>query len=737
MHPANCIKSGEKPEDMSKIRKNLPKARRRGSQVKKMPINSGAAKSRSHAFGSWNDLRLRLKKSPGSVTIFSDTQLTKISTPLPTEPIIAAKILGERLIRNWLYREHRSDCSGLVLNSLNFDLLWSAFEAKALPLHNVESISAHEIRERLHVDSFQNSIERDIWNHFIERLVWFLTCDGLIPACIGHGEALPIPFVLRADEAPSTLVRDINGVPAKEWINEPTGLWDALGHHYGIQLGCDLGAYAQVSEPFSGGSFALPVLLAHSRKQKADYPVMGVLATGEIVNRRVKAVDQNYIGAKQKLAHKMGVNLFVAPGIDNGNDVLSIPQDSPIKDALGRIWKRLDELGLTVLDAPTARLRLRELFLDVRLGNLPLIKARERLLKYKDALKNEQHNPVIAEELVRAQLLHGAIENHCGDPLLGKKLSDSARKLAGRSNPLLFFEAGAKQVVSLTDLGNISEAIALGRNLLRQLQSFRGNADDRLRAEMIIKGSLGGDALLSQALNCRANLSLKTECLTLLEDALARAQQLYRSCDNAQTRVDVCMDTVRLAMGHALLNPDNYEAIVEQAATTLNMFPIVAANTSRQYLRRVRFLGAYRAWIENGKIQTDFENWDLPDEGAGHFAWLRATALKYRGALYSSAGDLTSARSDFANACKLLDDQAPPILRFISATCALQAGECLLLHNDSSGKHYLLRSTNTFIQFKKWFCASIRGTRWLKRSQGLLMGVLPAKLPHPQLHYQY
>ena len=87
-----------------------------------------------------------------------------------------------------------------------------------------------------------------------------------------------------------------------------------------------------------------------------------------------------------------------------------------MKSALDRIWKRLDETGLTALDISRARVRLHELLLDVRLGHIPLIHAKKRLLRYKRALKAHHSNAVVGEELVRAQLLHSAIENHCGNP---------------------------------------------------------------------------------------------------------------------------------------------------------------------------------------------------------------------------------------------------------------------------------------------------------------------------------
>ena len=87
------------------------------------------------------------------------------------------------------------------------------------------------------------------------------------------------------------------------------------------------------------------------------------------------------------------------------------------------------------------------------------------------------------------------------------------------------------------------------------------------------------------------------------------------------------MDEVRLALGQVLLNPSRTKSVVAKAESVLGGFPAGEAHASLQFLRRARFLGAYRLWFESGKIVSGFDVWPLPDRQAGHLSWLWATPL--------------------------------------------------------------------------------------------------------------
>jgi hypothetical protein len=157
-----------------------------------------------------------------------------------------------------------------------------------------------------------------------------------------------------------------------------------------------------------------------------------------------------------------------------------------------------------------------------------------------------------------------------------------------------------------------------------------------------------------------------------------------------------------------------------------------------QYLHRVRFLGAFRS-LRAGRAPppVEFDSWPLSDPAVSHSSWLRATALKYRGALFAAVGEPDQALKDFGRSWALLDREGQPLIRFIGATAALEAGERLWTVRRKEAEIFLRRARDSFEAFSSYFRESGWVDQWVQRCEGFLSGKRTSRLPDPQHAFVY
>jgi hypothetical protein len=328
-----------------------------------------------------------------------------------------------------------------------------------------------------------------------------------------------------------------------------------------------------------------------------------------------------------------------------------------------------------------------------------------------------------------ALVLQSAVANHMGDATASAALLAEARRQAlDLKNPRLYVDASAHQIVSLTDLGFFAEAEHMGRGLLHWVkEDLQGDWELKQWAEMVASGVLGGQALLHQAV---AGGTGAGESLALLRTALEAAHKF-------QDAREICRDQVQIAGWYALLSPAEAESAFAEAEAVLQKYPWKISGESRSYLLRIRFLGAYRRWLESGSIPEGLERWELPADSVGHLSWLLATSLKYRGALFAAAQEWDRAREDFGNAVRLLDHQSPPVLRLIGATAHLEAALSLQVHDRVLSAAHIQSATRVFEGFAEAAGPALDGGPWLRSCREWVAGGSAQSVRELQGKYPY
>jgi hypothetical protein len=263
------------------------------------------------------------------------------------------------------------------------------------------------------------------------------------------------------------------------------------------------------------------------------------------------------------------------------------------------------------------------------------------------------------------------------------------------------------------------------------------NPEEMNIAEMTLYGALGGQPLLGKALLNPDEAYYHGKSLEYLRTAYDFACKISHGHDGRRER-EMARDRVQIALWHALLEPQNTEQEFAVAHDELIKYPRNYACRSLAYLARARFLGAYRNYLLNKIIAPEFDKWSLPESETGVNSWPLWTSLKYRGTLSAASGNYDSALADFQMSIDKLKHSPSPLFRFFSGTIALQAGESFMNHDTGLSRKFLQDAQKTFNAFgDDWFTGNLNVKEWRKRTNGLLEGISPVKLPVPQISYQY
>lgn len=658
-----------------------------------------------------------IEQTPGAVALLSDSQLSKLLARLPAFLPRAAALLGEALLRAWLYETRCPANIQKVVQAGNLAAVWLEFAKQAQPLRrgNVESDRRDHRRRAPH---FGTALETATWEFFSRRLDATLRADGFFPLAVGtaHAEAIAVPFCFHDRPGVDHKIRDRGGLPLANW----SAAVARLEHDYGSSLAADLLVDVGLRQAdLEGTSFGLSFVLAKERlrgRWTGEFRPLDILATGSFEGGRLTEVGKER--AKADLAVRMGVKLLVSPGCNRDlSQSFALPAGLDIEDCLKRVGGELECRNLCALDFHGASRGLADLKSMVHRGGIPLHDAEVKRKRYERFFCSCRH-PAAPDRLRECRTLEVAIRNHRGQPTIS-----SRTKAHAGGDPLNHVETKANEVVSLTDQGELSKAEARGRSLLNWVKrSFRGGDEMmRIRCKMHACGVLGGQPLLHRALRypgCAA------ESRELLEAALECAIDLNEPDEIAR-------DLGQLTLWHALHDPEHCEGIIRQAEERIRRLAPASLEVHLDYLHRARWLGAFREYISTRLVRHGFRLWPLPETQISGTSLLRGTALKYRGTLLAAAGETASSKESFKQACVLFEHAPIPLLGFIGGTVALQAGESLLKLERATGLRFLQEAEKAFLRLPKNFVMP-GGTGWLKRCRGLSRGQSHADLPNPQ-----
>ena len=673
---------------------------------------------------SFSRLLDKLEAAPNSVAVLSDCQLALLASRLPLFPARAALILGEVLFRRWLYEDRSpAEIKGIARTripaALNEECEKLAFQRRAV-LDQEGLLGAFE--PLVHSSQEMGNL---IWGFFCQRVRDCLAADGFFPLAVGQDEgAVLVPFQFRALETKAGKVRDKSGRALRKWSSAVASLEKETDCELSIELMIELGSR---EGNIDGSSFGLALLIAKERKrgyQMGEFQPLEILASGAFINGRLAEVGKS--DAKKDLAWRMDAKLFVSPGVERTDDsCLYLPVGASIPDCINVIEAELSKRGLTKLDYHRAMGGLTKLDKQLRKSLITSDEAEAKLRRYESAFRSSSHQAA-GDGLKQCILLLAAVANHRGEPLKALSAEDqvSLAELA-HGDPLLYTKAIAFQVVSLTDLRSLEKAEQLARGLLSWIdQEFRGSHETELRCRMIACGALGGQPLLTLGLQ---NPHRADESLNFLQMALEHAIEL-------NDPREIAMDLAQISLGHALLKPESFREQCAHAEDQIRTLPGQAALVSIQHLRRARLLGAFRQLLREAELPPDFDAWPLPD---CQVPWLFASALKYRGALFAATGEAKRALQDFTQAYGLLDRVSHPLIRFIGATAALQAGESLWPVRRKEAREFFHQAKASFAPFASYFHEPGWVEKWRQRCDGFLLGRNAEKLPHPQQEFVY
>lgn len=643
------------------------------------------------------------------VPFLSTTELLAVLEKVPVSQHLLEPVIGELLLRLWLYRARRPSAFSDALYTVVPQDLRDAFVLieRGLNPNLAPDATIHE---------------NAAWRFFVGRATDFIRADGVIALTVGRAkpEALAAPFRFKSHLDAGAKVQDVAGRVLATWSKRIELLEQEWEEDFGIQL--------QVEVPESmtpqGSSFALPVVLAKAMRvgRLPQYESLSVIATGSFVGGRLRRINRKQ--AKSALAAHMGA-VFVAPGTGKGSEHIGIPFDMPLSEVIDFMNVEFATRGFGAMTPRQADNAIRNLQKEIHEGRTSL-SAAARCLKRFSALLDHGASKTDDGAILRTHLLYSGIANHTGVPQEAYSESSLAQTSALKlRNHRAYVEAVANKIVALTDLGSLVEAECIARKLLQWVtDEMVGDDRELLWCEMIATGVLGGQPLLQLALS-------GTECGDDALHLLTRARAIAVELEAAS---EIARDSAQIVLWHALLRPKETESAYSEADTLISRLDRAETRVSRTYLKNARFLGAYRRLLTSGEITEGFRKWDLPDCRVACDAWPYATALKYRGALYAAAGAENLAHSDFTNGVKRLSLSASLLLNFIGATAALQAAESLGIRS-AEGARMLKLAVRAFEANQK--SQSNGADPWIQRSLGLTDGSADSAIPHPQLTFRY
>lgn len=678
---------------------------------------------------SQEELSCKIRECPGMVSVLFDSELVALLPFAESGGGLAPWLIGEAMTRLWLY-------DGQDLPELSRFLLGRCLPKFIRAFENFQRTKRMPGGPQINWPETTpkpptgNSVEQRAWEWMVERIQAFRAAHGVI-AVVQAGprksqEAIAIPFRIAPAESRPGEVRDQNGRTVGHWISELNRIQHVFPDGVPmVTLSCDCGSRANLLE---GGSLALAILVACWRQygDLCDYDGLELICTGSAdVAEKLTEVDG--IEAKRDLARRLGARMFVCPGGISSPGSLAIPIGTLISGCSGIIWRGLENAGIGKLDVPQAHTLIGQLTKEVHDGLVPLSRASTRLERYESVFSANPDSTIAKEGTIFAQLLHGSIANHSAKPQEGRHWMEKAAKFAHKvGQHELYAHAVASSVVSLTDLGLLDQAEMAGRKLVKWIENkMVGPAPSLIMAEMEAKGALGGQPLLQKAL---IDPSLKAESLKLMKDALSKAEEV-------RSPTEIARDAVQIALWHALLEPVNAGPEIAKAQTQLDRLG-KQGKVSELFLRQYRFLAVYRIMLRGAAASDGFNDWPLPDGGV-FGGWVRAVALKYRGALLAAAGKKSAAEKDFCESLEVLDVAEAPLFRFIGATVALQAAASLRTGPKSVWRTYAKKAKVEFSVLKDHLFGPHCDSGWSKRAEGLLAGIDVRALPNPQLIYRY
>ncbi len=301
---------------------------------------------------TYEQLDRRIRLVPGWVAVAGDGDLAKLATPLPTDPALAARVVGEIFVRRWLYEDRCPPELLAIKRRGPFTPVIHSFRDLAVPLRNHRKTRATAVAHKMNA-SFDSPLHEAIWQHLHERIIDFLECDGIFPLVIGNDcdEAVAVPFRFANARSHRGKAIDKRGREIPEWSGAVAALDRDLDRGHAVQILCEFPDEPKCPQ---GDSLAFALVVAkHAKRGGIRLSPLEILATGAVQDGRLQPINGRE--TKQALGDRLGCSLFIAPGFFEDKFVLFLVPQQSVKD-LSKCLSR--ELGSIILPLQARRLRI-------------------------------------------------------------------------------------------------------------------------------------------------------------------------------------------------------------------------------------------------------------------------------------------------------------------------------------------------------------------------------------------
>lgn len=496
-------------------------------------------------------------------------------------------------------------------------------------------------------------------NKILALLAETLAMDGIIPLFNPEDDTgRCLFFKLEEAATPQVIYKDNTIHP--EWSSCVAEIQKNLSVKYQVRI-------ARVDAGLTGCSLQLPVLLAIWRKidRLPRYNIFDLVATGCFKNETLQSVS----GLENKagwLKNETGTKIFIHPA--SGDEHFNgIPLHAGLN--LDELETKIKEIIVDYALAPVDK--------PFIIGQISVLEEKIRdglVVKWQDTLErltgyeSRLHPDVDPDAYFRANMLISVALCHCGRAAEAGARNELMRKKAvesGRNEH--YWRMMIEAIVVNTDLEEWDRALTLSSEIKNNILE----SDD---LQMRFHGSMG--QLL--AFRCLRNdiCADRATALEHFKQAIVFARKKV-SCR------ELGQDLNYQHLYYALFEPGS-AGEMEYYRTTEN-FHHQSENSeiNQAFLARQRNLAAYRNLLLNGVIIPADEIRELP--GCRRNDWVKATILKYQGALYAATGKQAQAADCFDHALKMLENAGGSVIRGIGMTIAAEAWRSL--HRDEYAQH--------------------------------------------------
>lgn len=636
-----------------------------------------------------------IRKSRSLMLFLRDEALDELSHLRCADPALRHQFLVESVFRLWLYPKASPE-RRLKIAELSKSL-WDLVATPEWPSYNILSAWLERSREKRCFDVPQelgHGPAHQVGKLLRKRIDTWKNAAGVIPF-VGLdnnlAEAVALPFDIRRSD---NKAGQVLGGDA----SEIKGLSDSLRAATGFPSLKEMSPYdiwipdvdRPTAELLEGRSAGLPLLIAlRDYHQSTSLPPFAIAATGILSDYGIPdplAQTSETVARKVRMLREIGFDRILVAGpldrCDPGSNVFPCCSGSDLSHQL-QFLDSLHSQHLTLLRAGphSIQKRLSEIDHEMTVGQMSPAEAKCQLQKLLETLGDAMD--IFSSEVRSAlRLVLATAECHLGNPGVSGALLDQVSERKSVLGEFSRTKALIRQAVNLNDFGRYRNAAAI---VLKQLESIRSStlgASQRIKLELDALGT-AGQALTNLGLIDPHVRNQAHKCLT---DACDLARQLDTP---DSSRPELPQDLCYLYQWHACFDRSGCDAVWKEFETVTP-----SGHSSWDFMKRLRWLAAYRALLEGEHFAWRHYEDDLPNREFGnHVSWLYRLALKYRGALRAAEGVFEGSQRDFEEAVQLIpDSRTAPILQLLGVVVALEAVRSLSGHAPEAVARYRTRA---------------------------------------------